>query len=280
MTAIVCLLLCACAAVALQSTAADAERKADEAYSRAVAASSAQDKVRYFRESLRAVRTFPAALGLGHALLEADACGEALDAFQDALQIAGTPEARSDAWVGCAEASRCLKRLIAAAQFLREAIDIHPDPARRQRLEAALRKVETEQAGSVASAEEISAFFRASRAFRVRPKIDMRVQFKFDSVELSDTGEQQVMELGKALQQQQSSSRFRLVGHTDTQGDAAYNDRLSLRRAEALRDFLARNFQFAPNRFEVSGMGERQPLYPGEDEETHALNRRVEVELN
>ena len=273
------ILVFSCAALAMQSPPSEAERKADERYRRALAASSPQEKIRYFRESLSSAQTFPASQGLGYALLEADDCGEALDTFQVSLQIAATPEARSEAWIGCAEASRCLKRLIAAAQFLREAIALHPDANRKQRLQTALRQVETEQIGAIASADEITTFFQASRAFRVKPKIDMRVQFKFDSVELSETGEQQVTELGKALQQQERSRRFLLVGHTDIQGDNAYNDRLSFRRAQALRDFLLRNFNFAPDRFELTGMGERQPLYEGETEDVHALNRRVEVEL-
>ena len=274
-----CILMFSCAALAMQPPPSEAERKADERYRRALAASSPQEKIRYFRESLSSAQTFPASQGLGYALLEADDCGEALDTFQVSLQIAATPEARSEAWIGCAEASRCLKRLIAAAQFLREAIALHPDASRKQRLHAALRQVETEQIGAIASADEITTFFQASRAFRVKPKIDMRVQFKFDSVELSETGEQQVTELGKALQQQELSRRFLLVGHTDIQGDNAYNDRLSFRRAQALRDFLLRNFNFAPDRFELTGMGERQPLYEGETEDVHALNRRVEIEL-
>jgi outer membrane protein OmpA-like peptidoglycan-associated protein len=66
-----------------------------------------------------------------------------------------------------------------------------------------------------------------------------------------------------------------IVGHTDTVGEDDYNDALSLRRAEAVRDQLVAAGLEA-GRIEIWGRGEREPLEPGEDRRSE-LNRRAEV---
>jgi outer membrane protein OmpA-like peptidoglycan-associated protein len=69
-----------------------------------------------------------------------------------------------------------------------------------------------------------------------------------------------------------------VVGHTDRVGPGANNDRLSVRRAERVRDELAQ-LGVAADRVQVSGRGEREPLVPTEDEVAEPRNRRVEISI-
>ncbi|MBX6321740.1 MAG: OmpA family protein [Rhodospirillaceae bacterium] len=67
-----------------------------------------------------------------------------------------------------------------------------------------------------------------------------------------------------------------VTGHTDTMGDLAYNDELSLRRARKVRDMLiARGIP--PQNVAVAGRGERELVVQTPDETPEPRNRRVVV---
>ena len=73
------------------------------------------------------------------------------------------------------------------------------------------------------------------------------------------------------------------VGHTDSKGSDAYNDKLALRRVHAVEAYLVSK-GIPDNRIAASGMGEKQPIAPnminGKDNpEGRAKNRRVEIEV-
>lgn len=67
-----------------------------------------------------------------------------------------------------------------------------------------------------------------------------------------------------------------IQGHTDSSGAADYNMTLSLRRANAVRDYLIRA-GIAPQRLRVKGYGEERPIATNETPEGRAQNRRVEL---
>lgn len=69
-----------------------------------------------------------------------------------------------------------------------------------------------------------------------------------------------------------------VIGHTDRVGAVTYNDTLSLRRAERVRDVLVK-VGIAADRIRVAGRGEREPLVPTADEVAEARNRRVEINV-
>jgi OOP family OmpA-OmpF porin len=71
-------------------------------------------------------------------------------------------------------------------------------------------------------------------------------------------------------------SRLNLTGHTDRAGSAAYNQRLSVRRAEAVKAEFVR-MGFNPNDIAVVGKGEADPLVPTPDGVREPKNRRVEI---
>jgi outer membrane protein, adhesin transport system len=69
-----------------------------------------------------------------------------------------------------------------------------------------------------------------------------------------------------------------IVGHTDSVGSEPYNDRLSLRRANSVRNYLVGRGA-DPARIRTEGRGETQPIADNATEEGRARNRRVEVQI-
>ncbi len=69
-----------------------------------------------------------------------------------------------------------------------------------------------------------------------------------------------------------------VTGHTDTKGDLAYNDKLSLARAERVRDMLL-GLGLDAQRIQVAGRGKRELLVSTDDNVAEARNRRVEISV-
>jgi len=69
-----------------------------------------------------------------------------------------------------------------------------------------------------------------------------------------------------------------VIGHTDTVGGLSYNDRLSLARAERLREMLV-GLGIPADRIDSAGRGKRELLVPTEDNVSEPRNRRVEINV-
>jgi outer membrane protein OmpA-like peptidoglycan-associated protein len=72
----------------------------------------------------------------------------------------------------------------------------------------------------------------------------------------------------------------RVEGHTDDRADEAYNLDLSLRRAQAVADWLVANAAIAAERLVVTGLGETAPAYPNDSDANRQLNRRVVITVS
>ncbi len=68
-----------------------------------------------------------------------------------------------------------------------------------------------------------------------------------------------------------------IQGHTDSDGDDAYNKDLSERRAAAVKDYLVETFDIDPDRLQTAGFGESQPVADNSTPEGKQQNRRVEL---
>ena len=68
------------------------------------------------------------------------------------------------------------------------------------------------------------------------------------------------------------------IGHADSIGSDAYNQRLSVRRAESVKAYLVSK-GIEPNRVYTEGKGEKQPVASNKTKEGRAKNRRTEIEV-
>lgn len=66
-----------------------------------------------------------------------------------------------------------------------------------------------------------------------------------------------------------------LEGHTDSRMPDAYNDALSQRRVNAVRDIMVKHYGIAAERIQAVGYGESRPVAPNDTAENMQLNRRV-----
>ena len=69
-----------------------------------------------------------------------------------------------------------------------------------------------------------------------------------------------------------------VIGHTDTVGGLPYNDRLSLARAERMREMMI-ELGIPAGRIDAAGRGKRELLVPTEDNVPEPRNRRVEINV-
>jgi len=109
-----------------------------------------------------------------------------------------------------------------------------------------------------------------------RPKIDVEINFGFNSAELTPDTKPQLDNLGKALTSPDlQGAVVMLGGHTDAKGADDYNQKLSERRAETVKRFLVDNYKVSPDLLVTSGYG-KAGLKNSVDPFA-AENRRVEI---
>ncbi len=101
--------------------------------------------------------------------------------------------------------------------------------------------------------------------------------YGFDSDIVRGDARSNLTALAQSLEKYPGSELL-IVGHTDNQGDDAYNARLSARRAESASAYLAAQ-GVAPTRLHTRGLGENEPVAPNTDEAGRQKNRRVEIAI-
>jgi OOP family OmpA-OmpF porin len=101
--------------------------------------------------------------------------------------------------------------------------------------------------------------------------------FDFDKAVVKPAGKAALDDLLGKLQGMDTEAMV-TVGHTDSVGTNAYNQKLSLRRAEAVKSYLVSK-GVAASRVFVEGKGESQPVADNKTAEGRAKNRRVTVEV-
>jgi outer membrane protein OmpA-like peptidoglycan-associated protein len=123
--------------------------------------------------------------------------------------------------------------------------------------------------------EERNRLDQAAKAGKL-PSADVEIYFDFDKVDITAGAQKTLAPLGEALiDAKLASNRFVLVGHTDAKGSDAYNQTLSERRAQSVKDYLVRAFGIAPDRLATYGRG--KSALKNTADPFAAENRRVQV---
>ncbi|MEW2352540.1 OmpA family protein [Spirillospora sp. NPDC029432] len=115
---------------------------------------------------------------------------------------------------------------------------------------------------------------------RVTVRISADVLFDFNEATLTDAARRRIARLAARLRQ--ATGTIEVSGHSDSVGEAAYNQALSTRRAEAVKAELERLMTGSAARVEATGHGETRPVAPNtsggkDDPAGRAKNRRVDI---
>ena len=107
-------------------------------------------------------------------------------------------------------------------------------------------------------------------------RVDLTVNFAYDSDQVQGEAHAQILEIAEALSQPGLvQHRIMVEGHTDGDGEAGYNLDLSYRRAIAVVRMLTDQYDIPSDRLEVKGYGEDRPVADNSSDQGKALNRRV-----
>jgi outer membrane protein OmpA-like peptidoglycan-associated protein len=107
-------------------------------------------------------------------------------------------------------------------------------------------------------------------------KIDLTVNFDFNSDQLNAEGAKQVREIASALMDEGlKKSHITIEGHTDSIGSDAYNQDLSYRRAKRVLIGLTTEYNISPARLSAKGFGKTRPIASNDNDLGRAMNRRV-----
>src|SRR5579872_3767694 len=102
------------------------------------------------------------------------------------------------------------------------------------------------------------------------------INFEFNSSILSD-GYPSLLRLADMLSQHKDY-HVKVTGNTDYVGSAAYNDKLAMRRAETVKEFLVK-YGASADQIATSGEGKRTPEVDNKTKEGRFMNRRVRLEV-
>src|SRR5882757_942598 len=109
-----------------------------------------------------------------------------------------------------------------------------------------------------------------------KPKIDLDIQFDYNSADIRISSMPDVQSLGQALSNPSlKGSTFIVAGHTDAIGGEAFNQGLSERRADTIKKYLVDKFGIAGSELVTVGYGKDKPKDPNAPMDP--INRRVQV---
>ncbi|MDI2594794.1 OmpA family protein [Pseudomonas sp. N3-W] len=108
-------------------------------------------------------------------------------------------------------------------------------------------------------------------------RVQLDVKFDFDKSVVKPNSLSDVRNLADFMKQYPQTTTV-VEGHTDSVGPDAYNQKLSQRRANAVKEVLVKD-GIAPNRVNSIGYGKTRPIADNKTEAGRAANRRVEAEV-
>jgi OmpA-OmpF porin, OOP family len=109
-------------------------------------------------------------------------------------------------------------------------------------------------------------------------RVELDVKFDFDKSVVKPGSQADIQSLADFMKQYPQTTTT-VEGHTDSIGTDAYNQRLSERRANAVRDVLVNQHGIQSGRVSTVGYGETRPVADNDTDAGRAINRRVEAEV-
>jgi OOP family OmpA-OmpF porin len=104
--------------------------------------------------------------------------------------------------------------------------------------------------------------------------IELHVEFDLNKASLRTGYEEEIKKVADFMLLYPETEAL-LEGHTCDLGSAAYNQELSNRRANTVKNYLVKNFGIRPDRLNTRGAGESEPIASNATEEGRMKNRRV-----
>ena len=137
-------------------------------------------------------------------------------------------------------------------------------------------------AGDAASGDALTNYVANTLLSKVEYEthsVSASTLFDFDKAVLKESGRQELAKLDQLIKSKGLSVKdIDLIGHTDSMGTEAYNQKLSERRAQAVYQYLVSR-GIDGSIIDVMGRGELDPVASNETEAGRALNRRVDIHV-
>lgn len=120
-------------------------------------------------------------------------------------------------------------------------------------------------------------------ATEIRIELAADVLFEFDKAVLLPKARQTLQQAAALIGDKAADGTVRIEGHTDAKGEDNYNQKLSERRATAVKEWFVNQGGLKQVKFKTRGLGEQQPVVPNarpdgsDDPEGRQKNRRVEI---
>jgi len=116
----------------------------------------------------------------------------------------------------------------------------------------------------------------AQKAVAAGTRLSLKVQFDTGKSVIKKQYYDELKTVGDALNEQKNLKGI-IEGHTDSVGNDKANQQLSQRRANAVRDYIVKNFKIDRKRLAAKGYGESKPIADNATAEGRAQNRRIEA---
>jgi len=114
------------------------------------------------------------------------------------------------------------------------------------------------------------------KAIQEKGRVTLKVLFDFDKAVVKNQYHDEIGNLAEVMKKH-PEMKILIEGHTDSVGDAKYNEGLSQRRADAVQKYLVEKFGIDGSRLTAKGYGESRPVASNATKDGRAQNRRVEA---
>ena len=139
--------------------------------------------------------------------------------------------------------------------------------------EPMLTKTDEGETDTVTAAESVNLDAIEGKGFTLG---NNTIYFVYDQYGIDKEEDKNTIKLYSNYMIKNKKATIRIEGHADERGSRAYNLALGEKRAETIKEIMLIN-GVSKNSIEVVSYGEENPAVMGKSEETHSLNRRVEI---